>query len=529
MSFSNERRGLEADSENKGTAAVSAGEVAVSLQGITKRFPGVIANDNVDLELLEGEIHTLLGENGAGKSTLMNVLTGIYRADEGTISVWGNPVQLRSPKHAIDLGIGMVHQHFRLVHSHNVTENIVLGLGSGLKSLDLRAAEEKVSQLSEQYGLKVDATAAIWELSIGEQQRVEILKILFRGARILLLDEPTAVLTPQEVGELFATLKSMRAEGHSIVFISHKLDEVMAISDRITVLRGGKNVGTVLAVDTNPQDLSNQMVGREIRFETFPKREALGDEVLGVEGVKALNDRGLPALRGLTFSVSSGEILGFAGVAGNGQEEMAEAITGLRETNGGVIRVNGRDLTNAGAKKLIEAGVSYVPADRHGVATVGDMSLTLNSVLRRYRGKRFAKGPFLNLGAAVDYAKRLIRDFNIMTPSHSTPVRMLSGGNLQKAILAREITTPHKLLVIMSATRGLDVGATEFVRGTLNEHRHAGAAIVLISEDLEELLSLSDRIAVLFHGEIMGIVDAAGAKIETLGLMMAGTKAEALP
>ena len=497
-------------------------KIAVALSGITKRFPGVIANDQVDLELLEGEIHTLLGENGAGKSTLMNVLTGIYRPDAGTISLWGKTVQLENPRDAIEQGIGMVHQSFKLVPTHTVTENIVLGLGRGLAPVKLEEAQTKVAELSAQYGVKVDPAAYVWQLSIGEQQRVEILKILFRGAKILLLDEPTAVLTPQEADELFVTLRSMRAKGHSIVFISHKLDEVMAISDRVTVLRGGKNVGTVLVKDTNPQNLSNLMVGREIKFATFPKKEALGDPVLEVEGVHALNSRGLPALRNITFSVAAGEILGFAGVAGNGQQELAEVITGLLEPTAGSVRVNGVDMTRESARRFIDAGVSYVPADRHGVATVADMSLSHNFVLRRYREPKFAKGPFLNFAAAVGYARRLIKEFNISTPSHATPIRSLSGGNLQKVILAREMTTRHRLLVVMSATRGLDVGATEFVRETLNEHRHKGRAIVLISEDLEELLSLTDRIAVLFHGEIMGILDADKAEIASLGLMMAG-------
>ena len=503
---------------------MSEGKVAVSLRGITKRFPGVIANDNVDLELREGEIHTLLGENGAGKSTLMNVLTGIYRPDGGTISIWGEQVHLKTPKDAIDQGIGMVHQEFKLVQTHTVTENIVLGLGSGFARVDEKAAREKVTELSQRYGVEVDPAAYIWQLSIGEQQRVEILKILFRGARILLLDEPTAVLTPQECEDLFVTLRAMREKGHSIVFISHKLDEVMAISDRITVLRGGKNVGTIPAKGTNPQELSNLMVGREIKFETYPRVEKAGEPVLEVEGLSALNDRGLPGLRELSFEVAAGEILGFAGVAGNGQEELAQVITGLRSLTGGTIRVNGRDMTRAKAREFILNGVSYVPADRHGVAVVGDMSLAHNSVLRRYREKEFARGPFLDFSAAIGYAKRLIDEYNILTPGHETAVRSLSGGNLQKAILARELTTRHRLLVVMSATRGLDVGATEFVRQTLNEHRHEGAAIVLISEDLEELLSLSDRIAVLFHGEIMGIVDAGRAEVESLGLMMAGTR-----
>ena len=498
--------------------------MAVALRGITKRFPGVIANDSVDLDLLEGEIHTLLGENGAGKSTLMNVLTGIYLPEAGTISIWGKPIQLRSPKDAIDQGIGMVHQEFKLVQTHTVTENIVLGLGAGLSRVREEAARDKVAELSERYGVVVDPSAYIWQLSIGEQQRVEILKVLYRGARILLLDEPTAVLTPQEADDLFTTLRTMRDQGHSIVFISHKLDEVMAVSDRVTVLRGGKNVGTLMARDTNPQELSNLMVGREIEFETFPRPQERGEAVLKVAGVSALNDRGLPGLTSLSFEVAAGEILGFAGVAGNGQEELAQVITGLRSVTAGSLTVAGREMTHAKAREFILNGVSYVPADRHGVAVVGDMSLTNNSVLRRYREKKFSRGPFVDFSAATTYAKRLIEEYNILTPGPETAVRSLSGGNLQKAILAREMTTRHRLLVVMSATRGLDVGATEFVRQTLNAHRHDGAAIVLISEDLEELLSLSDRIAVLHHGEIMGVVDADRAEIESLGLMMAGER-----
>ncbi len=508
---------------------MSAPRVAVSMRGVTKRFPGVIANDSVDLELREGEIHTLLGENGAGKSTLMNVLTGIYLPDEGTITVGGEPVRFGSPKDAIDLGIGMVHQHFKLVPSHTVTENIVLGLGHGLAPVRLSEAEEKVAELSKRYGLKVDPAAHVWELSIGEQQRVEILKILYRGARILLLDEPTAVLTPQESEEFFVTLRSMREQGHSIVFISHKLDEVMAVSDRITVLRGGKNVGTVTTAETSPQALSNLMVGREIKFKTYPRPERKGDVVLELEGVNAVDDRGLPALKDVSFTVASGEILGFAGVAGNGQDELAQVMTGLRAVTAGRMTVDGRPMAGARARDFIDAGISYVPADRHGVATVGDMSLTHNSVLRRYREGEFGRGPLLNMVAASKYADRLIAEFDIKTPGRETAVRTLSGGNLQKVILAREMTTRHRLLVVMSATHGLDVGATEFVRETLNRHRQEGAAIVLISEDLEELLSLSDRIAVLHQGEIMGIVDAAAAEIETLGLMMAGERrAEAI-
>ncbi|MFQ5913819.1 MAG: ABC transporter ATP-binding protein [Nitrospinota bacterium] len=499
-------------------------KVAVSMQGICKRFPGVVANDSVNLEILEGEIHTLLGENGAGKSTLMNILTGIYRADAGQIAIGGKSVHLRSPRDAIALGIGMVHQHFKLVPSHTVAENIILGLGGKSWRLNLNEVEAETARLAERYGLKVDPQAYIWQLSIGEQQRVEILKILFRGAKILILDEPTAVLTPQEASELFETLRAMAAEAHSIVFISHKLDEVMSISHRITVLRGGRVVGTVTPKETDKRNLSKMMVGREVLFDIHRESARKGESVLEVEGLTALNDRGLPALRGTSFSVSAGEILGFAGVAGNGQQELAEAITGLRPTTGGVTRIGGREMGGATPREFIEAGVSYVPADRNGVATVGNLSLSDNVVLKRYREDEFASGPFLNQPVVDSYADRLIEQYHIMTPGHSTPVRLLSGGNLQKVILAREISTEHKLFVVMYPTRGLDVGATAFIRETLDSHRLAGTAIVLISEDLEELLSLSDRIAVLFGGEIVGILPVEEADIETLGLMMAGAK-----
>lgn len=499
-------------------------EVVVSMQGICKRFPGVVANDSVDLEILAGEIRTLLGENGAGKSTLMNVLTGIYRADAGRIFIRGEPVHFRSPRDAIAQGIGMVHQNFKLVPSHTVAENIVLGLKGNSWRLNLKEVEADTARLAKRYGLYVDPKAYIWQLSIGEQQRVEILKILYRGAKILILDEPTAVLTPQESRELFETLRAMAAEGHSVIFISHKLDEVMAISHRITVLRGGRVVGTVTPAETSKQELSKMMVGREVLFDIHRKAGRRGETVLEVEGLTALNDRGLPALRGVGFSVSAGEILGFAGVAGNGQQELAEALTGLRPLTGGAIRVHGRDMAEVDARGFIEAGVSYVPADRNGVATVGNLSLSDNVVLKRYREEEFAKGPFLNRPAVDAYADRLIDEFHITTPGHSVPVRLLSGGNLQKVILAREVSTHHRLLVVMYPTRGLDVSATAFIRETLDLHRQQGTAIVLISEDLEELLLLSDRVAVLFGGEIMGILPAEAAGIETLGLMMAGAK-----
>lgn len=497
---------------------------AVSMEGITKRFPGVVANEDVNLDILEGEVHTLLGENGAGKSTLMNILTGIYRADAGKIYIRGEPVHFRSPRDAITKGIGMVHQHFKLVSSHTVAENIILGMEGGFGRLHLKDVEAQTIQLTEQYGLKVDPKAYIWQLSIGEQQRVEILKTLFRGAKILILDEPTAVLTPQESRELFVTLRAMTAEGHSIVFISHKLDEVMDISTRITVLRRGRVVGSAIPDRTDQRELSKMMVGREVLFDVEHKDPRLGEEVLEVQNLSVLNDRGLPALKGVSLTVTAGEILGIAGVAGNGQEELAEAITGLRPQTGGMIRLDGREMTGARARDYIEAGVAYVPADRNGVASVGNLSLSENVVLKQYREGRFANGPFLNFDLIDGFADELINRYNIAAPGHEVAVRLLSGGNLQKVILAREISSHHRLLVVMSPTRGLDVGATDFIRKTLDQHRQEGTAILLVSEDLEELFSLSDRIGVLFSGEIMGILPIIDADVETVGLMMAGAK-----
>ncbi len=496
----------------------------VSMERITKRFPGVVANENVNLDLREGEVHTLLGENGAGKSTLMNILTGIYRADSGCIYIDGKSVNFRSPRDAIANGIGMVHQHFKLVSSHTVAENIILGVKGGIERLNLKHVEEQTAHLSEQYDLKVDPKAHIWQLSIGEQQRVEILKTLFRGTKILILDEPTAVLTPQESQELFTTLRAMTEKGHSVVFISHKLDEVMEISTRITVLQGGRLVGETMPDETNKQELSKMMVGREVMFEFDHKEHQPRDPVLVVQNLNAFNDRGLPALKNVTLTVASGEILGIAGVAGNGQQELAEAVTGARSISSGTINLECRDMTNAGARDYIEEGVAYVPADRNGVASVGNLSLANNIILKRYRENKFANGLFLNYEAINSFADELINRFNIVTPGHEVAVRLLSGGNLQKVILAREITSHHKLLVVMSPTRGLDVGATDFIRKTIDQQRQEGTAILLISEDLEELFSLSDRIGVLFSGEIMGTLPIGDSNAETIGLMMAGVK-----
>jgi ABC-type uncharacterized transport system ATPase subunit len=500
--------------------------IAISMKGISKRFPGVVANSHIDFDVRWGEIHALLGENGAGKTTLMKILTGLYQPDEGQIWIDGRPVTVRSPRDAIDLGIGMVHQHFMLVESHSVAENIILGLDEPRFVLNLGQVERQISRLAEQYHLRVDPRARIWQLSVGEQQRVEILKALYRGARILVMDEPTAVLTPQEAGELFKTLRSMVSEGHTVIFISHKLGEVMSVADRITVLRRGEVVDTVAASETSREELARMMVGREVLFRLAKRSSRPGEVVLEIDGLSALNDKGLQALREVSLSVRHGEILGVAGVAGNGQRELAEAVVGIRSVTEGQILVDGTDVTNKPPREAIERGVSYIPADRIGAGLVVNLSVAENLILKRYRKPPICHGFFLDAEAISAHAEELVREYDVMTPGIQTRTRLLSGGNLQKLILAREISSQPALMVAVYPTRGLDVGATEAVRRLLLEERDAGGGILLISEDLDELLSMSDRIAVLYEGRIMGVRDSEEASIEELGLMMAGTALE---
>ena len=503
----------------------SSSTPAVQMRGITKRFPGVLANDHVDLEVYPGEVMALLGENGAGKSTLMNILSGLYRPDEGQIFIHGRPVHFHSPRDAIEHGIGMVHQHFMLVETLTVAENVILGHRSVGWVPRLDRVRREIEELSEQYGLRVDPEAYIWQLSVGEQQRVEILKLLYRGADVLILDEPTAVLTPQESAELSATLRRMADEGKTVIFITHKLDEVMEFADRVTVLRAGKVVATLPTAEATKEELARLMVGREVLFRLEKRTCQPGEVALSVENLQALNDKGLPALRGVSFEICEGQILGIAGVAGNGQRELAEVITGLRPATGGRVRVYGRDITNCSPREAIEAGVSHVPGDRVGMGLVPNLPVADNLAMKAYRRPPLARGPMLDLRAMQRFARRLIEAFRIATPSPETPAKLLSGGNQQRVVLAREITAGRGVLIAVHPTRGLDVGATESVRRTLLEQRDRGAAILLISEDLEELLELADLIAVLFEGRIMGILPADEADVETLGLMMAGQKA----
>lgn len=497
--------------------------LAVEMKGIVRRFPGVLANDHVDFDLRVGEIHALLGENGAGKSTLMNILTGLYRPDEGEIRIRGERVYFDSPRDAIAAGIGMVHQHFMLVPSHSVTENILLGLSNPRFLLHLPRFDGEIEELGQHFGLKVDPRAKIWQLSVGEQQRVEILKILYRGADVLILDEPTAVLAPQEIDELFVTLKAMAEEGKSIIFISHKLHEVADIADRVTVLRRGSVTAAGLPVgEADRSELARLMVGREVLFSLDKEEQEPGQKVLEIIDLQADNDRGLPALRGVSLDVRAGEIVGLAAVAGNGQSELAEVITGLRRCTGGRVLVNGEPLQNLSALAAIDAHVAHVPEDRTHVGSSPNLSVTENLIMKSYRQAPIARGWVINFFEAQRQAERLKDEYEIMVPDvNKTPARLLSGGNLQRTILARELSIEPKLLIAVQPTRGLDVGAIEGVRRLLLSQRKEGAAILLISEELEELIALSDRVFVLFEGEVMGEVQ--DGNIEEIGLMMTGT------
>lgn len=495
---------------------------ALEMRNITKTFPGVLANDAVTFTARKGEVHALLGENGAGKSTLMNILSGLYRPDQGEILINGAPVEFHSPRDAIQAGVGMVHQHFMLVSSQSVAENIILGLRHVSFILNTDEIERDVRRIGAQYGLPVDPNAKVWQLSVGEQQRVEIIKLLYRGAQILILDEPTAVLTPQETEGLFQTLREMTAAGKTIIFISHKLDEVLSIADRITVLRDGRSVATVDASDMTKRDLASLMVGRDVLFRLEKPAANLGEERLILSDVEALDDKGLSALRKLSLTVRSGEIVGIAGVAGNGQRELAETICGLRPTTGGTIRVATNPVTNAPPIIMIEAGVAYVPEDRSATGSAPNLSVAENLALKSYRKPGIGGRLFMNRRAMREQARRLIEQFDIATPTAETPTRLLSGGNLQKVILAREISQQPQITIAAYPTRGLDVGATENVRNILLNERNEGAAIVLVSEDLDEIFALSDRIAVLYEGRITGIMPIEEANLEEIGLMMAG-------
>jgi general nucleoside transport system ATP-binding protein len=501
----------------------------LELRGITKQFPGVLANDHIDFDLRRGEVHALLGENGAGKSTLMSILYGLYTADSGEILMNGKPVTISSPKHAIELGIGMVHQHFMLIPVMTVTENIVLAQEpkhAGVL-LDYDAAVDRVRELSTSFGLAVDPNARIQSITVGQQQRVEILKALYRGAEILILDEPTAVLTPQEAQELFEIIEGLKQQGKSIVFITHKLNEVLAIADRISVLRRGKLVETIPREGATEAGLARSMVGREVLLRVEKKPAQPGDKLLTVADLVVRDDRGLEAVRGVGFEVHAGEIVGIAGVDGNGQSELIDALTGLRHPVSGSIRVGGEDLARATARQALDAGMGHIPEDRHRRGLVLDFNLAENLALHDYGKEPFSKLGWVNPRRWLRWAAGLLKEFDVRGGGPTTRGASLSGGNQQKVVIAREVSRNPSVLIAAQPTRGLDVGAIEFVHRRLVEQRDAGKAVLLVSLELEEVLSLSDRILVLYEGQIVAEFPPDVSEEEVGIAMTGGTRREA--
>lgn len=496
---------------------------SLAMLDIVKRFPGVLANDQVNFDVSAGEVHALLGENGAGKSTLMKILYGLYQPNSGEIRLNGEPVEIREPSDSIDLGIGMIHQHFMLVPTLTVAENVALGLKSSRGPLtDLKRVAHRIHELAELYGLRVDPDQLVWQLAVGEQQRVEIIKALYRGAALLILDEPTAVLTPQEVAEFFEILRQMVKDGHALIFISHKLHEVIEISDRVTVLRDGRVVGTHPTTETTKSDLARMMVGRELGLSDRAQEGEPGPVRLRLRDLTADSDRETPAVRGVNLEVHAGEILGLAGVSGNGQRELAEVIAGLRPTTAGQILLKEKDVTSAAPQEIMEHGLSYIPEERNRDGMIGEFTVAENLILREHAKPPYSRSIFLDFNSIEKRSNELVEDFNVKTPSIDTPMKNLSGGNVQKAILARELSRRPEVLVAAQPTRGLDIGATEYVHQRLLQQRAEGAATLMISEDLDEILALSDRIAVMYEGKIMGELRPQEATPEKLGLLMAG-------
>jgi ABC-type uncharacterized transport system ATPase subunit len=495
------------------------------MEGITKRFGSVVANDGVSFVVREGMIHALLGENGAGKTTLMNILYGMYRPDAGRILLRGTRLRFDSPRDAIRHGIGMIHQQFMLVPPLTVAENIVLGLrGRRRILLDFRQVEREVASLSEAYGLEVDPRLPVWQLPVGTQQRVEILKALYRGADLLVLDEPTSVLTPGETRALFGVLRRLAQEGHSVVFISHKLEEILDVSNEVTVMRAGRVVNTLPTRQATPSGLARMMVGRDVvlRLSKTPRQPQ--GPVLEADRLSAFNDRGLPAVKEVSFLVRAGEIMGVAGVDGNGQSELVEVIAGLRPAITGRVRLNGRDITGRSPHEIIALGAAYIPADRNRVGLILDFSVAENLILKRFHKPPFCVRSVLQTRSITEHAETLARRFDIRAASAHQALRHLSGGNQQKVALAREVSGHPTLIIAAQPTRGLDVGASEFVMRTILEQRDRGSAILYVSTELDEVLSMSDRVAVMFRGEIVGIVDPSTTTMEEISLMMAGAK-----
>ncbi len=503
----------------------------LELKGITKSFPGVLANDHIDLTLEEGEIHALLGENGAGKTTLMNILYGLYQPDEGEIFVRGKKIEVHSPSDAISAGIGMVHQHFMLIPVFTVTENVMLGHEStyGGGFLNRAEAAERIREISETYKLAVDPNAYVRDLPVGVQQRVEIIKLLYREANILIFDEPTAVLTPQEADELFKIMESLVSQGKSIIFITHKLREVLDAANRITVIRRGKVVGATTPENADQKKLAEMMVGREVMLELDKKPPHVGEPVLRVEDLVVLDERQQTAVSGVSFEVHAGEILGIAGVQGNGQTELVEALTGLRPAVAGKVTLLGEDITHASPRHITEMGTGHVPEDRQKDGLVLSAPITENVVLNTYYQPPYTKGVTLQPAAIRQTADELIERFDIRTPGAMTSAGSLSGGNQQKVIIAREFNRPVKFLVTSQPTRGLDVGSIEYIHSRILQKRDEGTAVMVVSPELDEILQLSDRIAVMYRGQIIAIVPGPSATKEQLGLLMAGVKPDQVP
>jgi ABC-type uncharacterized transport system ATPase subunit len=500
-------------------------EPVVEMRGMTKRFPGVLANDHVDFTLEAGEVHSLLGENGAGKTTLMNLLYGLYTYDEGEIRVRGRGVRISSPKDSIALGISMVHQHFELVETLTVAENVILGMKVTREPLlNLRGVSDAVSGLSKEYGFGISPDALIRQLSVGEKQKVEILKVLYRGTKILILDEPTSVLTPQESEELFRFVRSMAKEGKSVVIITHKLQEVMDVSDSVTVLRKGKVVGRVATRDTNTGQLASMMVGHEVTFASHTDSPGAREPLLQLTDLQALSDKGSMALRGLSVTLRTGEILGIAGVAGNGQNELVDILSGTRRIQGGSIKLRGADISNSSPAELIKAGIGVIPEDRRGLGLIMEFSIAENLMLQDRATQPYSKRGLLDEKEIRSHAETLAREFAIVTPDVSLPAYTLSGGNLQRLLLAKILSRGPAVIVASQPTAGLDVAATQFIWEKLTSERDRGAGILLISSDLNEISALSDRVACIYDGAITGIMPAAEADLKKVGLLMGGVK-----
>jgi len=536
-----------------------APESFLEMRGIVKKFPGVIANDHVDLEVEKGEIHGLLGENGAGKSTLMKILYGLYRKDAGDVYLDGSRIELESPQQAIDAGIGMVHQHFMLIPKLTVTENVILGRREtassfadadeqpkdgehdsggiltqsldtlrGLFTIDHEGPRDRIADLASEYGFGIDPTEKVWQLEVGEQQRVEILKALYRDVDLLILDEPTAVLTPNEASRLFETLEKLADNGLSIIFITHKLYEAKQITDRVTILRDGEHIGTVETETVTEADLAEMMVGHEVLFDIEKSETEVGEPRLAAENLHALDERNLPAVEGIDLEINEGEIVGIAGVSGNGQKELAECLVGVRETTEGTIRVNGTDLTNAHPRRFIEAGISFIPEDRLKYGLAPELSIMHNGPVKEYRSERFQSGPFLDWEEMANYSEEIVEEYDVrgIDDVRKMEAGDLSGGNMQKLIVGREIYRRPDILVANQPTRGVDVGAIESIRRQLLEQRDSGMGILLVSEDLDEIFDLSDRILVVYEGAVVHETTPEAADRREIGLKMTGGSME---